>query len=155
MSTQSEIEISAVTTPVTTDTESVTKTYGSKDPETVVRSYTYESTNKNGKKVTKKVVRKYTNKKDTTNTLQNKTNKDIVEKNIRDNYNEIIALSERKRMGYIKEKCIPKDISASYNTIKALWTKIFNEQNVQPTVEKSTESSGQSKTNAEQIDQEA
>ena len=135
MSTQSEIEISAVTTPVTTDTESVTKTY------------TYESTNKNGKKVTKKVVRKYTNKKDTTNTLQNKTNKDIVEKNIRDNYNEIIALSERKRMGYIKEKCIPKDISASYNTIKALWTKIFNEQNVQTTVEKSTESSGQSKTN--------
>ena len=137
MSTQSEIEISAVTTPVTTDTESVTKTY------------MYEPTNKNGKKVTKKVVRKYTNKKDTTNTLQNKTNKDIVEKNIRDNYNEIIALSERKRMGYIKEKCIPKDISASYNTIKALWTKIFNEQNVQTTVEKSTESSGQSKTNAE------
>ena len=51
---------------------------GAEAPESVTRSYTYESTNKKGQKVTKQVVRKYTNKKNTTNTLQNKTNKDTV-----------------------------------------------------------------------------
>ena len=117
------------------ETEPTTKTYADESAETVrskslasetdvTRSYSYEHTNKNGKKVTKKVVRKYTNKKDTTNTLQNKTNKDIVEKNINDNYDKIMELPERKRMKYIRDYCIPNDISASYNTIKSLWNKL-------------------------------
>ena len=112
------------------DIASTTKTYADESAETVTRSYTYEHTNKNGKKVTKKVVRKYTNKKDTTNTLQNKTNKDIVEKNINDNYDKIMELPERKRMKYIRDYCIPNDISASYNTIKAIWSKIITSHTV-------------------------
>ena len=95
------------------------------DITTKTKEYVYEHTNKNGKKVTKKVVRKYTNKKDTTNTLQNKTNKDIVEKNINDNYDKIMELPERKRMKYIRDYCIPNDVSASYNTIKSIWSKII------------------------------
>lgn len=91
----------------------------------VEKIYTYESTNKNGKVVTKKVVRKYSNKKNTSNTLQNKANKDIVEKNINDNYDKIMELAERKRMTYIKENCVPKEISASYNTLKSIWNKIL------------------------------
>ena len=46
----------------------------------VEKVYTYEMISKNGKTVTKKVVRKYTNKKDTSNTLQNKANKEFLEK---------------------------------------------------------------------------
>ena len=113
------------------------------DITTKTKEYVYESTNKNGKKVTKKVVRKYTNKKDTTNTLQNKSNKDVVEKNINDNYDKIMELPERKRMKYIRDYCIPNDISASYNTIKLLWNKIIQSHNTvseaeaQDTVEKS------------------
>lgn len=104
-----------------------TKEYGSTEPETVTRSYTYESTNKDGKKVTKKVVRKYTNKKDTSNTLQNKSNKELVEKNIRDNYSKIMELPDRKRMSYIRDNYVPNNISASYNTIKAIWNTILAE----------------------------
>ena len=94
--------------------------------ELTTKTYTYESTNKSGKKVTKKVVRKYTNKKDTSNTLQNKTHKDVVEKNIIDNYDKIMELPERKRIAYIKDNCIPKDVTSSYNTIRSMWTKILN-----------------------------
>lgn len=95
-----------------------------KQTEITTKTYEYNHTNKNGKTVTKRVVRKYTNKKDTTNTLQNKTNKDIVIKNINDNYDKIMELPERKRMKYIRDNCVPNDISASYNTIKSLWNKM-------------------------------
>ena len=50
----------------------------SSENNSVEKVYTYEITNKNGKTVTKRVVRKYTNKKDTTNTLQNKANKETI-----------------------------------------------------------------------------
>ena len=95
------------------------------------KTYEYKHTNKNGKTVTKHVVRKYTNKKDTSNTLQNKSNKDIVTKNITDNYDKIMELPERKRMKYIRDYCIPNDISASYNTIKSIWNSIINEHHVE------------------------
>ena len=98
------------------------------ETEPTTKTYLYEHTNKNGKTVTKKVVRKYTNKKDTNNTLQNKSNKNVVEKNIIDNYDKIMELPERKRMKYIRDYCIPNDVSASYNTIKAIWNKIYNQQ---------------------------
>lgn len=114
---------SPATTPevnLPTEIKSLTIT----DNNGVEKIYTYESTNKNGKVVTKKVVRKYSNKKNTSNTLQNKANKDIVEKNINDNYDKIMELAERKRMTYIKENCVPKEISASYNTLKSIWNKI-------------------------------
>ena len=99
-------------------------------PESVTRSYTYESTNKKGQKVTKQVVRKYTNKKNTTNTLQNKTNKDTVIKNINDHYDEIIKLPEHKRLNYIKTNCLPDNVSASYNTLKSLWKKIYDSASI-------------------------
>ena len=99
--------------------------------ETQTKTYTYESTNKKGQKVTKQVVRKYTNKKNTTNTLQNKTNKDTVIKNINDHYDEIIKLPEHKRLNYIKTNCLPDNVSASYNTLKSLWKKIYD--SVSPT----------------------
>ena len=96
----------------------------------VSKTYTYESTNKKGQKVTKQVVRKYTNKKNTTNTLQNKTNKDTVIKNINDHYDEIIKLPEHKRLNYIKTNCLPDNVSASYNTLKSLWKKIYDSASI-------------------------
>lgn len=116
------------------ESASVSKTYGAEAPESVTRSYTYESTNKKGQKVTKQVVRKYTNKKNTTNTLQNKTNKDTVIKNINDHYDEIIKLPEHKRLNYIKTNCLPDNVSASYNTLKSLWKKIYDSASNSPSV---------------------
>ena len=98
--------------------------------ETQTKTYTYESTNKKGQKITKQVVRKYTNKKNTTNTLQNKTNKDTVIKNINDHYDEIIKLPEHKRLNYIKTNCLPDNVSASYNTLKSLWKKIYDSASI-------------------------
>ena len=48
-------------------------------------------------------------------------------KNIIDNYDKIIELPERKRMKYIRDYCVPNDVSASYNTIKAIWIKIYKD----------------------------
>ena len=70
----------------------------------------------------------------TTNTLQNKTNKDTVIKNINDHYDEIIKLPEHKRLNYIKTNCLPDNVSASYNTLKTLWKKIYDQINVRPEV---------------------
>ena len=109
--------------------DEIQRVYGASAPESVTRSYTYETTNKSGKKVTKKVVRKYTNKKDTTNTLQNKTNKEAVIKNINEHFDKIMELAEHKRISYIKDNCVPKDITCSYNTLKSLWNKIVNDKN--------------------------
>lgn len=96
---------------------------------TVEKVYTYEIISKNGKTVTKKVVRKYTNKKDTTNTLQNKSNKEFLEKSIQEKFDEIKALPERKQIRFIKENCLPENVTASYNTIKTIWRKAIEERN--------------------------
>lgn len=95
---------------------------------TVEKVYTYEMISKNGKSVTKKVVRKYTNKKDTTNTLQNKSNKEFLEKSIQEKFDEIKALPERKQIRFIKENCLPENVTASYNTIKTIWRKAIEER---------------------------
>lgn len=95
----------------------------------IQKVYTYETTNKSGKKVTKKVVRKYTNKKDTTNTLQNKTNKELVNKNINEHFDKIMELAEHKRLNYIKTNCLPDGVTASYNTLKSLWKSLLDDKN--------------------------
>ena len=91
---------------------------------TVEKVYTYEKTNKDGKVVTKRVVRKYVAKKDTSNTLQNKTNKDLLEQNIKDHFDEINQIDERKQIKFIRENCLPENVTASYNTLKNIWFKI-------------------------------
>ena len=91
----------------------------------VEKVYTYEMSGKTGKTITKRVVRKYTNKKDTSKTLQNKENKTLLEQNIKENLDTIKALPERKRMSYIKTNCLPENVTASYNTIKTIWEKIL------------------------------
>ena len=93
----------------------------------VEKVHTYEMISKNGKTVTKKVVRKYTNKKDTSNTLQNKSNKEFLEKSIREKFDEIKALPERQRMSFIRKNCLPENVSGSYNTIKTIWQKILDQ----------------------------
>ena len=92
----------------------------------IEKTYTYEKTKKDGTKISKTVTRKYTNKKDTSNTLQNKNNKQIVEQNIIKNYDEIMKLDERKRMKYITDKCLPENVTASYNTLRRMLTEIIN-----------------------------
>lgn len=109
--------------------DEIQRVYGASAPESVTRSYTYETTNKSGKKVTKKVVRKYTNKKDTTNTLQNKTNKEAVIKNINEHFDKIMELPEHKRISYIKDNCVPDGVTASYNTLKSLWKSLLDDKN--------------------------
>ena len=93
----------------------------------VEKVYTYETVNKNGKTVTKRVVRKYTNKKDTSNTLQNKANKELLEKNIQEKLDEIKAVPERQRISFIRKNCLPENVSGTYNTIKTIWQKILDQ----------------------------
>ena len=102
----------------------------SSENNSVEKVYTYEITNKNGKTVTKRVVRKYTNKKDTTNTLQNKANKEILEQNIRENFETIKALPERKRISHIRDNYLPENVTASYNTIRTIWQKVLSEGDI-------------------------
>ena len=94
----------------------------------IEKEYVYEITNKNGKTLKKRVVRKYTNKKETSNTLQNRANKELVLKNIKDKIDEIMALPERKRINFIKTNCLPEGVSASYNTLKALFVKASSQE---------------------------
>ena len=94
----------------------------------IEKEYVYEITNKNGKTLKKRVVRKYTNKKETSNTLQNRANKELVLKNIKDKIDEIMVLPERKRINFIKINCLPEGISASYNTLKALFVKASSQE---------------------------
>lgn len=91
----------------------------------IQKEYSYEVTNKSGKKVNKRVVRKYVNKKETNKTLQNKDNKLQLEKNINEHFDDIMKLNERKRITYIKNNLLPYEITASYNTIKSIWNKIL------------------------------
>lgn len=93
----------------------------------VIKTYTYNSTDKKGKKVTKKVVRKYSNKKETSNTLQNKANKELVTENIKNHLNKIKELDKNKRMNYIKENCLPENITASYNTLNKILNNLMTE----------------------------
>lgn len=95
--------------------------------------YTYEVTNKDGKKVNKQVVRKYTNKKDTSNTLQNKEHKDALISAISDQLDVILELPEHKRINHIRMNCLPKNISASYNTLKSIWISMLNSMDITPT----------------------
>ena len=89
------------------------------------KTYEYDSTDKNGKKVTKKVVRKYVNKKETSNTLQNKANKNIVIENITNNLEKIKKLDKNKRITYIKEHCLPENVTASYNTLNKILSSLL------------------------------
>lgn len=93
----------------------------------IEKVYTYETKNKTGKVVTKRVVRKYTNKKDTSNTLQNKAHKEALEQNIKDNLNLILDIPDRKRISYIKKNCLPENVTASYNTVKTIWIKVYSD----------------------------
>lgn len=101
----------------------------SSENNSVEKVYTYEITKKDGKTTTKRVVRKYTNKKDTSHSLQNKENKILLEQNIKDNFETIKALPERKRISHIKEHCMPENVTASYNTIKTIWERILKSNN--------------------------
>ena len=67
----------------------------------IEKTYSYDKTNKDGTKTTKIVKRKYTNKLDRSNTLQNSENKRIVIENIINHKDKILELECRKRVKYI------------------------------------------------------
>ena len=91
----------------------------------VEKVYTYETVNKKGETVTKRVVRKYTTQKDNSNSLHNKVNKELLVKNIRDNLEQIKNLPSRKQMNFIRENCLPENVTASYNSLKTILVKIL------------------------------
>ena len=102
----------------------------SSENNSVEKVYTYEITKKDGKTTTKRVIRKYTNKKDTSHSLQNKENKTLLEQNIKENFETIKTIPERKRISYIKEHYMPENVTAAYNTIRAIWEKILKGETV-------------------------
>ena len=96
----------------------------SNQPQTQIeKTYSYDKTNKDGTKTTKIVKRKYTNKLDRSNTLQNSENKRIVIENIINHKDKILELECRKRVKYVRENCIPEGITASYNALTSLIIK--------------------------------
>ena len=102
----------------------------SSENNSVEKVYTYKITKKDGKITTKRVVRKYTNKKDTSNSLQNKENKTLLEQNIKENFETIKAIPERKRISHIRDNYLPENVTASYNTIRAIWERILKGETV-------------------------
>lgn len=100
-----------------------------------IKSYTYTKTSKDGKTKEITVKRKYVNKLDRSNSLQNKENKDLVINNIIQNKDRINELNSRKRVKFVKEFCIPPNVTASYNTIRALLEKYLNDKTEEPIVE--------------------
>lgn len=89
----------------------------------IEKTYSYDKTNKDGTKTTKIVKRKYTNKLDRSNTLQNSENKRIVIENILKHKDKILELECRKRVKYVRENCIPEGITASYKALTSLIIK--------------------------------
>ena len=107
---------------IETSTEQVTQEQTTASlPQT--KSYTYTKTSKDGKTKEITVKRKYVNKLDRSNSLQNKEHKDLVIQHIIENKDKILALNSRKRVKFVKEFCIPPNVTASYNTIRALLDK--------------------------------
>lgn len=86
--------------------------------------YQYTIT-KNGAERTVKVVRKYKTKKDTSNTLYNRENKEILMQNIASNLSEIIDLPKEKQIKFIAESCLPHGCTASYNTLKKFYLEVL------------------------------
>ena len=88
-----------------------------------VKTYTYTKKCKDGTTKEVTVKRKYVNKIDRTNSLQNKEHKDTVIQNIIINRDKILALDSRKRVKFVKEFCLPPNVKCSYNTLRALLDK--------------------------------
>lgn len=89
-----------------------------------VKIYQYTVT-KNGEERTVKIVRRYKTKKDTSNTLYNKENREILVANITSRLTFINSLPKEKQIKFIADECLPQGCSASYNTLKKFYLEVL------------------------------